>query len=119
MVNEDTFFYDFIIGVDQDKKQWKERNIKMPASNPLHALQLYRLFTLGRNNIDNYYFKNLDFAIKPLKVKEADPILYFLKYSVRRIIEYKKTSTNGRTQPRFKRSRVFFISDGLKLKEVK
>ena len=118
MRTEEVFYYDLRIGVDEDRKCWKERNIKMPAFNPVHALQLYQLFLHGKNDSNSYYFKNVKFAIEPLKARDINPILYRLKFSVRRIIEYKQTSTNGRTQPRYQRTKIFYISDQYKVRET-
>lgn len=110
------YFYDFKIGMGKSlqKKNWREQNLKLAARNPVHALYMYDLLLRGSNS---HTFKNLDFCLKG-----KDMILMMQKaknsYGIKRVIEYKITNTNGRTQVRYKRSQIYCITSDFKIRQT-
>lgn len=119
VIQKEVFFYDFRLGgKGTNRKQWAEKNIKLPAGSPLHALYLYKLFLQGLVEPKSHAFRNISFHLGPGKKGNNSDIIYQLRFSVRRIIEYKVTYTNGRTQPRYKKVGVYYISDEYKVRQT-
>lgn len=109
-IEERIRYYDFIMPGDQ------ERNIKLPAGNVHHAVYMYALYVQAYNFIGNpHYNSRFKFEIN---TKTKDYTISHVRSIVRKIIEYKKTSTNGRTQPRFKRVGVYYIGADHKIRST-
>ncbi|WP_052593212.1 hypothetical protein [Aureispira sp. CCB-QB1] len=100
-------YYDFLVGIPgENPKEWKLQKLKLAAMSPEMAVYTRQFLRVGRSpKRDRKYHLG----------KDDDNKLSLAYMSVRKIIEYDLTATNGNTRYTFKKVNEYRIDKNLKI----
>jgi hypothetical protein len=100
-------YYDFLVGIPREHpRYWKQQNLKIAATDPEMAIFARQFLRIGSSpkRTRKYHLG-----------KDDDNKLSLAYMAVRKIIEYKLVSTNGKTRYTFKKVAEYRIDKSLNI----